>query len=165
MNSWSLLTSRICLFADYWRTALLPVGLKATGRDDVFCLGYVLGYVHLDVLPGAEPVVQHGGNVHGGLVSGRFTALVNLIEKFGECRERRSPRNIVGGRVWGGFGAWRHRRRVFWVFLPFVLCMCVSTVYVRNHYLADVFGGIVTERWVCIGVWVMGKQGAVTVRA
>jgi membrane-associated phospholipid phosphatase len=43
--------------------------------------------------------------------------------------------------LWGG---WRHRRWLFWTFLPLVACMCISTVYVRNHYVADVLGGLVT---------------------
>jgi membrane-associated phospholipid phosphatase len=40
--------------------------------------------------------------------------------------------------------------------------MCVSTVYVRNHYVADVFGGIVTGTLgYVIGSRVMKLQGAV----
>jgi membrane-associated phospholipid phosphatase len=44
--------------------------------------------------------------------------------------------------------------------------MCVSTVYVRNHYLADVFGGIVTGTLgYVIGGLLMKTQGAVATQA
>jgi membrane-associated phospholipid phosphatase len=39
-------------------------------------------------------------------------------------------------------GAWRYRRYLFWVFLPFFIAMCVSTIYCRYHYIADVLAGI-----------------------
>jgi len=129
-------------------------------------IGYVLGYVISMFFPVQSPWFSMAGMWHGGLVSGPFTALVNLIEKFGRVQGAAFPSQHVAGAVAAVLGAWRHRRRLFWGFLPFVLCMCVSTVYVRNHYLADVFGGIVTGTLGhVIGVWVMGKQGAVTVRA
>jgi membrane-associated phospholipid phosphatase len=39
--------------------------------------------------------------------------------------------------------SWRYCRRLFWICLPFFLCMCVATVYGRYHYFADVLGGVV----------------------
>jgi membrane-associated phospholipid phosphatase len=46
------------------------------------------------------------------------------------------------------------------MFLPFFVCMCVSTVYVRNHYIADVLGGIVTGAiGFQIGLWLMRLRG------
>jgi len=42
------------------------------------------------------------------------------------------------------WGAWRHQRWLFWTLLPLALCMCVSTVWGRYHYVADVLGGIVS---------------------
>jgi membrane-associated phospholipid phosphatase len=44
--------------------------------------------------------------------------------------------------------------------------MCVSTVYVRNHYVADVFGGAVTGTLgYVIGSWMMKTRGAVAAEA
>src|SRR2546425_6761544 len=129
-------------------------------------IGYVLGYVISMLFPVQSPWFSMAGMWHGELAGGPFTALVNLIEKFGRVHGAAFPSQHVAGAVAALWGAWRHRRRLFWVFLPFVLCMCVSTVYVRNHYLADMFGGMLTGTLgYVIGVWVMRKQGAVTVRA
>lgn len=38
--------------------------------------------------------------------------------------------------------AWRHARGWFWVFLPFVLGLIFSTVYLRYHYVVDLFAGL-----------------------
>jgi membrane-associated phospholipid phosphatase len=43
--------------------------------------------------------------------------------------------------------------------LPLVLCMCVSTVWGRYHYVADIFGGIVTGTLgYVIGRWIMKRR-------
>jgi membrane-associated phospholipid phosphatase len=44
--------------------------------------------------------------------------------------------------------------------------MCVSTVYVRNHYVADVLGGMATGTLgYVIGSWIMKRRGAVATAA
>ena len=37
--------------------------------------------------------------------------------------------------------AWRYTRRAFWVLVPFVLGLWVSTIYLRHHYAVDLFAG------------------------
>jgi membrane-associated phospholipid phosphatase len=37
--------------------------------------------------------------------------------------------------------AWRYLRRFFWVLVPFVLGLWVSTIYLRHHYFVDLVGG------------------------
>lgn len=37
--------------------------------------------------------------------------------------------------------AWRHLRRWFYVLLPFVVGLWVSTIYLRHHYVVDLFAG------------------------
>jgi membrane-associated phospholipid phosphatase len=39
--------------------------------------------------------------------------------------------------------AYRRARRAFWVMLPIVACLLVSTVYCRYHYVVDVIAGLV----------------------
>jgi membrane-associated phospholipid phosphatase len=40
------------------------------------------------------------------------------------------------------FYAWGSLRRLFWLFLPVVVALIVSTVYLRYHYVVDVLAGI-----------------------
>ena len=37
--------------------------------------------------------------------------------------------------------AWRYVRAWFWVLLPFVLGLWVSTIYLRHHYVVDLLAG------------------------
>src|SRR5437879_2185427 len=125
-------------------------------------VGYVFGYVISILFPVQRRWFTLAGMWHGDLTGGPFTELINLIEKCGRVHGAAFPSQHVAGAVAALLGAWRHKRWLFWIFLPFVLCMCVSTVYVRNHYVADVFGGIVTGTLgYVIGCWLMKTQGAV----
>jgi membrane-associated phospholipid phosphatase len=129
-------------------------------------VGYVLGYVISMFFPVQSPWFTLAGMWHGDLTGGPFTALINLIEQCGRVHGAAFPSQHVAGAVAALWGAWRHRRWLFWIFLPFVLCMCVSTVYVRNHYVADVFGGIMTGTLgYIIGRSIMKTRGAVAMTA
>lgn len=122
-------------------------------------VGYVFGYVISMFFPVQSPWFTLAGMWHGELVGGPFTALINFIEKCGRVHGAAFPSQHVAGAMAALWGAWRHRRWLFWVFLPFVACMCVSTVYVRNHYVADVLGGMVTGTLgYMIGVWLVGAR-------
>ena len=119
-------------------------------------VGYVFGYVIAMLFPVQSPWFTLDGMWHGPLIGGPFTALINLIEKLGRVHGAAFPSQHVAGAIAALWGAWRHRRWLFWTFLPFVACMCVSTVYVRNHYAADVLGGLATGTLgYVIGIWLM----------
>ena len=107
-------------------------------------VAYVLGYVIAMLFPIQSPWFTLAGQWHTGLAGGPFTGLIYLIEKYGRVHGAAFPSQHVAGTMAALWGAWRHRRWLFWTFLPFVACMCVATVYVRNHYVADVLGGLVT---------------------
>jgi membrane-associated phospholipid phosphatase len=125
--------------------------------------GYVFGYVIATLFPVQSPWFTLAGQWHGELTGGPFTALINFIEKYGRVHGAAFPSQHVAGAMAALLGAWRHRRWLFWVFLPFVACMCVSTVYVRNHYVADVLGGMVTGTLgYVVGRWVIARHQAVT---
>lgn len=129
-------------------------------------VGYVLGYFISIVFPVQSPWFTFAGMWHGELVGGPFTALINFIEKCGRVRGAAFPSQHVAGAVTVLWGAWRHRRWLFWIFLPCFFCMCVSTVYVRNHYVADVLGGMLTGTLgYVIGSWIMRTRDAVTTAA
>jgi membrane-associated phospholipid phosphatase len=131
-------------FKDYWAVMTYSAA------------GYVFGYVIAMLFPVQSPWFAMAGMWHGGLAGGPFTALINIIEKYGRVHGAAFPSQHVAGAMAALWGAWRHRRWLFWIFLPFVACMCVSTVYVRNHYVADVLGGIVTGTLgYLVGCWIM----------
>jgi membrane-associated phospholipid phosphatase len=137
-------------FKDYWAVMTYSAA------------GYVFGYIISMLFPVQSPWFTLASQWHGQLTGGPFTALINVIEKYGRVHGAAFPSQHVAGAMAAVWGAWRHRRWLFWIFLPFVACMCVSTVYVRNHYVADVLGGMVTGTLgYFVGCWVMSARGSV----
>jgi membrane-associated phospholipid phosphatase len=82
------------------------------------------------------------------LRGGCCTALIGLIERFGRVHGAAFPSAHVAGSMVALLAAWRYRRWLFWIGLPFFLCMCVATVYGRYHYVADVVAGSIVG---CVG--------------
>jgi len=122
-------------------------------------VAYAIGYVIAIFFPIESPWFAMAGSWHGELQGGPFTTTINFIEHYGRVRGAAFPSEHVAGSVAALWGAWRYRRWLFWVMLPLVLCMCVSTVWGRYHYVVDIFGGIVTGTLgFVIGGWVMTKQ-------
>jgi membrane-associated phospholipid phosphatase len=120
---------------------------------------YAIGYLIAISFPIESPWFSMAGSWHGELRGGPFTALINFIEHYGRVRGAAFPSEHVAGSFAALWGAWRHRRWLFWVMLPLVLCMCVSTIYGRYHYVADIFGGITTGTLgYLIGGWLMRKS-------
>ncbi len=122
-------------------------------------VGYAIGYVIAILFPIESPWFAMAGAWHGELRGGACTVVINFIEHFGRVRGAAFPSEHVAGSFAALWGAWRHRRWLFWVMLPLVLCMCVSTVWGRYHYVADIFGGMITGTLgYVIGRWVIRKR-------
>jgi membrane-associated phospholipid phosphatase len=124
--------------------------------------GYTIGYFIAMFFPVESPWFAMAGSWHAPLSGGPVTTTVNFIEHFGRVRGAAFPSEHVAGATAALWGAWRFRRRLFWVLLPVFLCMCVSTIWGRYHYMADVFAGMTTGTLgFLIGSRIMRRQGAV----
>jgi membrane-associated phospholipid phosphatase len=76
------------------------------------------------------------------LVGGPFTATIELVEHFGRVHGAAFPSAHVAGSMVAICALHRYRPRLFCACFPFFIGMCVSTVYGRYHYVADVLAGI-----------------------
>jgi membrane-associated phospholipid phosphatase len=122
-------------------------------------VGYSIGYVIAIFFPVESPWFAMAGWWHGELHGGLFTLTINFIEHYGRVRGAAFPSEHVAGSVAALWGAWRHRRWLFWVLLPFAACMGVSTIWGRYHYVADVFAGMVTgTAGYLVGAWLMRRE-------
>jgi membrane-associated phospholipid phosphatase len=122
-------------------------------------VAYAIGYVIAIFFPVESPWFAMAGSWHGPLQGGPFTAAINFIEHYGRVRGAAFPSQHVAGSIAALWGAWRHRRWLFWVMLPLVICMCASTVWGRYHYMVDIFGGMVTGTLgYVIGKWLMRRR-------
>ncbi|HEX4003441.1 MAG TPA: phosphatase PAP2 family protein [Candidatus Acidoferrales bacterium] len=100
-------------------------------------------YVIAILLPIESPYYSLASLQTKPLRGGGCTALIDLIERFGRVHGAAFPSAHVAGSMVAVLAAWRYRRWLFWVCLPFFVCMCVATVYGRYHYVADVLAGLV----------------------
>jgi membrane-associated phospholipid phosphatase len=112
---------------------------------------YAIGYVVAIFFPIESPYYAQGWVNMPALSGGPATALINFIEHFGRVRGGAFPSAHVSGSFVALLGAWRYRRRMFWIFLPPFFAMCVATVYGRYHYMADVLAGILVG---ALGFWI-----------
>jgi membrane-associated phospholipid phosphatase len=129
-------------------------------------VAYVIGYVIAIFFPIESPWFAMSGTWHSELRGGTFTSLIGFIERYGRVRGGAFPSEHVAGSIAVLWGAWTHRRWLFWTLVPLVAAMCVSTVYGRYHYAADVFGGIVTGTLgYVIGSWLMERSSRNRLRA
>jgi hypothetical protein len=124
-------------------------------------VGYAIGYVIAMLFPIQSPWFAMAGMWQGELHGGPFTATINFIEHYGRVRGAAFPSEHVAGSVAALWGAWCHRRWLFWVMLPLVTAMFVSTIWGRYHYVADIFGGMITGTLgYLIGSWIMKRWSA-----
>jgi membrane-associated phospholipid phosphatase len=126
-------------------------------------VAYAIGYVIAMLFPIESPWFAMAGAWHGELHGGPITATINFIEHIGRVRGAAFPSEHVAGSVAALWGAFRFRRWLFWVMLPLVAAMCFSTIWGRYHYVADIFGGIVTGTLgYVIGNWIMLRKDALS---
>jgi len=125
-------------------------------------VAYAIGYVIAMLFPVESPWFALAGTWHGELHGGPFTATINFIEHYGRVRGAAFPSEHVAGSVAALWGAWRHRRWLYWIMLPLVTAMCASTIWGRYHYVADIFGGMITGTLgYLIGKWIMRRPSQV----
>ncbi len=124
--------------------------------------GYSLGYLIAMFFPVESPWFSLAGSWHALLQGGPITATINFIEHYGRVRGAAFPSEHVAGSIAVLWGAWKFRRRLFWVMAPCVFLMCVSTIWGRYHYVGDIFAGMITGTLgYLIGSWVMRRKGAI----
>ena len=82
---------------------------------------------------GSSSVTAHGG---------AFTWLVGLVQRHAGVHGNAFPSSHVALAVLCVVFAWRHARKAGLALLPFLVLICISSVYDGYHYLSDVIGGI-----------------------
>lgn len=87
---------------------------------------------HCEMLPGP------------GDADGLFYGLVEQSQAAGERPTAAFPSSHVGISTILMILAWRGKRMLFAVLLPFYLLLCFATVYIQAHYLIDALAGFVS---------------------
>jgi len=71
-----------------------------------------------------------------------FTDLQDVIMKYGSLHGGCMPSSHIAVAFVCMIMMWLYRRRVFYIYLPFVSLLCLAVVYNRYHYVSDVGAGL-----------------------
>ena len=129
-------TSLLLLFRRRWRE------FRAATLSVVTC--FYLGYALYVLLPAAPPrlvlVFEYTRSLEG--YPRLFSSLeARAFELLPLDSRAAFPSLHAAASLVALVCAWRHERRLFWLLVPFVLGLWVSTIYLRHHYFVDLLGG------------------------
>lgn len=107
-------------------------------------LGFYLGYIGYLLVPAVGPRFYMADmftlDVKGmTMLSDRVREMINMLES---TRRDCFPSLHTGITVIVTAYAWKYKRWLFWCFLPVTIGIIMATVYLRYHYVIDVFAGL-----------------------
>jgi membrane-associated phospholipid phosphatase len=150
--------SAVLLWQGRWRE------FRAVTLGVIAC--FFLGYLLYVIFPAAPPrlvlVAQFTKNLRGYPVG--FSSLSAEAFSLLPTDSRAAfPSLHTAVTTLALFYAWRHARRLFFLLVPFVIGLWVSTIYLRHHYFVDLVGGWALApiaAWLAprIDGWWAGKQ-------
>jgi membrane-associated phospholipid phosphatase len=148
---------------------VLPAILYVQGQRTAFwtvmastAIAHYSVYVIAVLFPVESPYFALASLHLAPLRGGAFTTAIQFIERFGRVHGAAFPSAHVAGSMVALLAARRYKPWLFWICLPFFLCMCAATVYGRYHYVADVLAGIaVGALGGALGQWILQSKGAV----
>ncbi|MBI5051070.1 MAG: phosphatase PAP2 family protein [Nitrospirae bacterium] len=134
----------------YFLPVILGAVLKITGKEAAFnrslflvILCFYLSYAGYILVPAIGPryTMNHlqGIELHGIFLRDFIDSALNAIE--GTKRDA-FPSGHTAVTLVVLYLAHRFQKSLFRVFLPVVVALLISTVYLRYHYVVDVIGGI-----------------------
>jgi membrane-associated phospholipid phosphatase len=134
----------------YFLPVILAVAVYRRGRTEDFdrtvfglVLCYYLSYIGYFLVPAVGPRftlvhLQHI-DLPGVFLADTIRDTLNVLERF---KQDAFPSGHTAIVLLVLFYAWRLTRGLFWIFLPMVVALIFSTVYLRYHYVVDVLAGI-----------------------
>jgi membrane-associated phospholipid phosphatase len=115
------------------------------------CLVTLLGYAGYLAVPAVGPYVYQHALFPTRLPGGEHTHFfIEQIDSLkGVARDCFPSMHTAHTTVVLAF-AWRYSKKLFWIYLPVAIGLYISTVYLRMHYVVDVFGGFAVSG---LAVW------------
>jgi len=134
-------------FSYYFLVVLLPLWLWIKKRDSfnyvIFNItaSFYFFYLIFILFPVAGPQFYLDHSLRTIPDSGLFRSLVKLAEWIGEGPTAAFPSSHVGIVVIMAVLTYKYAKELLWVYIIFGILICFSTVYIKAHYVIDVFGG------------------------
>ena len=132
---------------DYFLPLILALVLYLRKRripfqKSIFILiaGYLLSYLGYFLIPAIGPrfTIPHSVPLHGILFREKLRDLIYWMEA---CPRDCFPSGHTEIPLLTLWLAHRYQRKIFRIYLPIVIGMIFSTVYLRFHYVVDIFAG------------------------
>ena len=134
----------------YFLPIILGVALKVKGEKAQFDRGiflvilcFFLSFIGYILIPAIGPrfTINHlqGTELHGIFLRDIIDSTLNALE--GKKMDA-FPSGHTAVTLVVLYLAYKFHRVIFWIFLPVVLALLVSTVYLRYHYVVDIIAGI-----------------------
>lgn len=79
-----------------------------------------------------------------------FSWLMRAIQSMGEMPTGAFPSSHVGITFIFMIILFKFQKKAFWIFLPVVVCLFMSTVYIKAHYLIDVVAAFIVTPFIYI---------------
>jgi membrane-associated phospholipid phosphatase len=106
-------------------------------------LGYYICYIIYIFMPAIGPrftlaPLQHVP-LHGGIIMNTIVDTLNALEgNKRDCFPSGHTQTVLVS-LWFAF---KYRRPLFWIYLPIIIALIISTVYLRYHYVIDLVAGV-----------------------
>lgn len=134
----------------YFLPVILGVALKIKGKEAEFdrtifliLLCFFLSYIGYFFVPAVGPryTMNHlqGTELHGIFLRDKIDGILNSLEGI---KSDAFPSGHTAVTLVVLYAAYKFQKNLFWFFLPVVMALLVSTVYLRYHYVIDVIAGI-----------------------
>jgi membrane-associated phospholipid phosphatase len=134
----------------YFIPLILILILYFKGRSNEFfltagtlLLGYYICYIIYIFMPAIGPRFTLASlqriPLNGGIIMNTVVDTLNALEGNKRDCFPSGHTQIVLISLWFAF---KYRRPLFWIYLPIIIALIISTVYLRYHYVIDLVAGI-----------------------
>ncbi len=134
----------------YFIPLVLILTLYFGGRTNEFfltagtlLLGYYICYISYIFMPAIGPRFTLASlqevPLRGGIIMNTIVDTLNTLEGNKRDCFPSGHTQIVLVSLWFAF---KYRRPLFWIYLPIIIALIISTVYLRYHYVIDLIAGV-----------------------
>lgn len=115
---------------------------------------YGIGFLGYTLVPAAGPYLAYGDAFDTTLISGPVSRWNDELVRMGSSGVDVFPSLHVAVSLFILGFDFQHNRRRFWIFLVPCIGLWCSTLYLRYHYLIDVFCGVLLASW---ALWIANR--------
>jgi hypothetical protein len=115
---------------------------------------YGVGFLGYTLVPAAGPYLAYSDTFDATLITGPVSRWNNELVRMGSSGVDVFPSLHVAVSLFILGFDFQHNRRRFWIFLIPCVGLWCSTLYLRYHYLIDVFCGVLLASW---ALWIANR--------